>query len=315
MKAAFIEKYGSADELQVGEIPMPLLGDQDVMVKIHASSVNPVDWKFRNGELKIVTGFKFPIYLGKDFAGEVVAIGSQVKQVKIGDRVWGQMGGTSGGAYAEFASVPQGSLGIMPSNLSFEEAASIPLVGLTALQSLRHKKTVEKGTSVLINGASGGVGTMGVQLAHALGANVTAICSSKNVDFVKNLGADQVIDYQKADFSQGKNKYDLILDFVGNYSFLKCAPILKPEGIYLTITPQLASMVSGFIAAFFSSKQQQVIFAKPNVKDLNFLKYLVENGQLKPIIDRHFPISEIAAAHRYSEKGHSRGKIVIKIVS
>jgi 2-desacetyl-2-hydroxyethyl bacteriochlorophyllide A dehydrogenase len=315
MKAVFINKYGSADELIIGNLPMPVPSEHQVLVKIFASSVNPVDWKFRKGDLKIVTGFKFPILLGKDFAGEVFETGALVKNFKPGDKVWGQMGGTTGGAYAEFAAVNENSLGPMPDSLNFLEAASIPLVGLTALQSIRNKTNIKKGNSVLINGAAGGVGTLAIQIAVEFGAVVTGVCGSKNVEFVKSLGAHHVIDYQKKDFSKEDQRYDVILDFIGNYSFLNCHKVLKSNGIYLTATPRLFSMVSGYIASIFSKKKQVVIFAKPSVSDLNYLKDLIYNGKLKPIIDRVFPLSQIAEAHRFNEKGHSRGKIVIDIMS
>jgi 2-desacetyl-2-hydroxyethyl bacteriochlorophyllide A dehydrogenase len=315
MRAAFINRYGSADELQVGILPKPELRAHDVLVRVHASSVNPVDWKFRQGVLKLGTGFNFPIQLGKDLAGEVSQVGASVRNFKPGDQVWGMIGGTRNGAYAEFAVVPEQALGNMPASLNYQQAATIPLAGLTALQALCNRATVQKGDAVLINGASGGVGTMAVQIAAALGAEVTAVCSEKNRSLVKDLGAKQVINYQQEDFRQGNTQYDIILDLVGNAPFEECAAVLTPKGTHVTAIPHPATILTGYVRSFFSAQKQKVVIVQALTKDLDFLKELVENGQLKPIIDRTYPLSEIAEAHRYSEAGHSRGKISIDVMA
>ncbi|MBK6265214.1 NAD(P)-dependent alcohol dehydrogenase [Marivirga sp. S37H4] len=314
MKAVYIKRYGSADELKIGDFTQPKVNEKDVLVKIHASAVNPVDWKLRQGNLKFVTSFKFPMKLGKDFAGEVVETGTAVTLFKAGDRVWGQLGGTNGGAYAEFVAAPEKSMGIMPRNLSYKEAASIPLAGLTAFQSLYNKASVKKGDKVLINGASGGVGTLAVQIAAALGAEVTGVCSGKNTEFVKTLGATHTINYKEEDFSKSDKKYDVILEFVGNVSFGECKKVLAAHGTYVTANPKPLGFLPGYVSSFFSKKQQKLIVVKPSIEELNFLKALVEDGQLKPVIDSTYSLADIAEAHRYSEKGHSRGKIVIEVV-
>lgn len=315
MKAVYINKYGSADKLMIGEFENHEPRNQEVLVKVHASAINPVDWKMRQGKLKFVTGFNFPLKLGKDFAGEVVEIGSDVSRFKKGDIVWGQLPGTSAGAYAEFVMAPEESMGSIPENLAYNEAASIPLAGLTALQSLRNKASVKKGDKVLINGASGGVGTAAVQLAVSLGTEVTGVCSGKNIGFIKELGATHAINYKEEDFTEGSQEYDVICDFVGNVSFLKCRNVLKEDGTYVTANPIAASLPGGFLYALFSSKKQKVIFTKPSPDDLDFLKKLVQQGDLKAIIDKTYKLEEIAEAHRYSEKGHARGKIVIEVAS
>ena len=314
MKAIYINKYGSADQLEYGDLKRPTPDTEELLVKVHASSVNPVDWKMREGLLKLVKGFKFPRQLGKDFAGEVVETGSEVTRFKKGDRIWGQLPGTSAGSYAEFVVAPDESVGAMPKNLDFKEAASIPLAALTALQSLRDKGAIKEGDEVLINGASGGVGTAAVQIAVALGAIVTGVCSEKNAEFVKSLGAAHVINYEVEDFTESRKKYDIICEFVGNASFGKCKNVLNQRGTYVTANPKPASLLGGFLSSVFSSKKQKIIFTKPSPEDLDFLSELVSEGKLKPIIDKTYKLRELAEAHQYSEKGHARGKIVIDVV-
>ncbi len=258
MKAVYINHYGSADDLKIDDLSQPEINKNEVLVRIHASAVNPVDWKFRQGDLKFVTGFNFPMRLGKDLAGEVIETGSAVTNFKAGDRVWGQLGGTNGGAYAELVAAHHNSLGLIPENLNFKEAASIPLAGLTALQALRNKASVKKGDKVLINGASGGVGSLAVQIAVALGAEVTGVCSGKNAEFVKSLGAENTINYKEEDFTKNNKKYDIILDFVGNVSFGECKNVLNSNGTYVTANPKPLKLLPDFITSVFSGKNQKV---------------------------------------------------------
>lgn len=313
MKAIVIERYGSADVLQEREVEKPSAQGDRVLVRVRATSVNPVDWKIRQGDLQLVSGFRFPLRLGSDFAGVVEAVGSQVSQFQIGDEVYSFTNPIGGGAYAEYVTVPAASLALKPQNMTFEEAAAIPVAGLTALQGMVDEGRLRPGHKVLINGASGGVGTFAVQIAKAMSAEVTAVCSGKNLELVRSLGADRTLDYTQQDFTQEPVEYDLILDAVGKRSFPQCQNVLKPQGIYVSTLPALDNLAATVQSYFFPGKKAKFILIKPIPRDLDALRELVEAGKMRSILDRTYPLSEIAAAHTYSETGRTVGKIAIAV--
>jgi len=310
MKAMVIREYGSASVLEYEEVEAPTIKPDELLVKVSAAGVNPVDWKIRKGMLKVITGNKFPMILGFDLAGEVLKVGSQVSDFQVGDKIYGSLG-VPGGAYAQLAAVPQKVAAPKADSISFEEAAALPVAALTALQSLRDKANLKPSQTVLVNGASGGVGIFAVQIAKALGAEVTGICSRKNIDFVKSLGADFTIDYTEQDFTQNQVQYDIIFDAVGKQIFDNCKKVLKPNGVYVTTLPNLQNMVSIGLTSLFGNKKAKFILAQPNTADLIYLNELIEAGKLRVVIDRTYPLKELAAAHIYSESERARGKIVI----
>ena len=313
MKAIVIRRYGSAEVLQYEEVAQPQIKPNQLLVKVHASSVNPIDWKTRQGMLSLLTVNQFPLILGFDVAGEVVAVGSQVTGFQIGDAVYGSTS-FPGGAYAEFAPVPENLIAYKPKNLSFEEAATVPLAALTALQALRDQGNIKSSQTVLINGASGGVGMFAVQIAKALGTEVTGVCSSKNLEFVKSLGADRVIDYTKEDFTDNSGQYDIILDAVGKRSLSNCKRVLTPNGIYISTLPTPEVFIQSLLTAFFPGQKAKFVIERPNTEDLVYLKELIETGKMRTVIDRSFPLAELAAAHSYSESERTVGKIAIVVL-
>lgn len=315
MKAVVINKYGAPEVLQFQDIPKPEIKSDQMLVKVYATSINPIDWKTRNGMLKIIFGNKFPMVLGYDISGEVVEVGSGVTQFRPGDQIYACLDPATSGSYAEYAAVSEKVANLKPQNLSHEQAAAIPLAAETALQALRDLGGIKAGWRILINGASGGVGTFAVQIAKALGAEVTAVCSQKNAELVKNLGADSIIDYTNQDFTKESVKYDIIFDAVANRSFWECQNILSSNGVYVTTVPDFANSAAFFITQLLPGKKAKLILLKSNGKDLAYLKELSEANKLRPIIARTYPLSEIAEAHAESEKGRVVGKLVIAVSS
>jgi len=313
MKAAVISRYGSPDVLEIKEISKPEIGKDDILIEVHATSVNPVDWKIRSGSLKILTGRKFPKILGGDIAGIVVDKGQNVTLFNEGDEVFGKLNAFRGGAYAEYASVRSDQIAFKPRNLNFNEAATLPLAGLTAIQSLLDLGGLKKGKRVLINGASGGVGVVAVQFSKALNATVTGVCSSRNEELVKSLGADNVVDYNTVDISEMDQKFDIFFDVVAKSSFGKAKKVLDKGGIYITTVPNFTVMILGPVLNLFSSRKMEKIMVKSNPGQLKLMKEMVEAGDIVPIIDKVFTLSEIADAHREAEKGRTVGKIVVSI--
>ncbi len=312
MKAMVIRRYGSPEVLQYEEVEQPKIKPDQLLVKVHASSVNPIDWKTRKGMISILTGNKFPLILGFDVAGEVVAVGSQVTRFKGGDAIYGSTS-FPGGAYAEFAAIPENLAVAKPTNMSYEQAATVPLAALTALQSLRDLGNIKSGQKVLINGASGGVGVFAVQIAKALGAEVTGVCSAKNLDLVKSLNADLVIDYTQQDFTKGNVQYDIIFDAVAKKSFSDCRKVLTPNGVYVSTLPIPEVILQSVLTAFLPGQKAKIVLEKPNSQDLGYLKELIEAGKLRTVIDRTYPLQELTEAHRYSEGERTVGKIAIAI--
>jgi NADPH:quinone reductase-like Zn-dependent oxidoreductase len=322
MKAIVCTKYGSPDVLQLQEVEKPSPQDDEVLIRIYAASVNARDWRFMRAKPFFIRlmpgGFQQPKnkILGADVAGRVEAIGSNVKQFKPGDDVFGYLPSATGhGTFAEYVCAKENLITLKPANLTFEQAAAVPVAAMTALQGLRDNGNIQPGQKVLINGASGGVGTFAVQIAKAFGAEVTAVCSTRNLDMVRSLGADHVIDYKKEDFTQNGQQYDLILAVNGYHPISDYLHALKPEGTYVVAG---GSMFQLFQAASNGKRisrtgcqKTYVVSLEHNQKDLVFIKELLESGKIMPVIDGCYPLSKTAEAFRYFEKVHAKGKVVI----
>ncbi len=313
MKAVAFDRYGSAEELQYRELSKPIAKSNELLVRVRASSINPVDWKIRQGHLQLLTGFNFPRIVGSDISGVVVEVGRDVTKFQPGDEVYTFLNPTAGGACAEYAVVPESSAAFKPKNITHAEAAAVPIAGLTALQALRDLGEIKAGYKVLINGASGGVGIFAVQVAKAMNAEVTGVCSAKNREFVNSLGADYVLDYTEIEFTIQSEKYDIILDAVGTKTFAECENVLQSEGVYISTLPSFDNLAPMFFSSFMSGKKAKFILASPNPSDLDFLRELIESDKIEPIVDRTFSLPEVAAAHVYSETGRAVGKIAIVI--
>jgi NADPH:quinone reductase-like Zn-dependent oxidoreductase len=322
MKAAVYTSYGPPDVVQITVVEKPVPNDNEVLIKVRAASVNPYDWHFMRGMpyfLRIVAGLRQPKdpRLGADVAGQVEAIGRNVTQFKSGDEVFG----ICRGAFAEYARASESTLAIKPKSVTFEQAVSSPIAALTALQSLRDKGHIQPGQRVLINGAAGGVGTFGVQIAKSYGAEVTGVCSTGNVEMVRSIGADQVVDYTQDDFTKSGQRYDIILDAVGNHSLSACRRILNPKGILVMaggtagrwMIGPLTSGIRASVVSPFVSQNMVGILARPNREDLTILGVLMATGKVTPVIDRRYSLSEVPEAIRYLETGHARGKVVITL--
>jgi NADPH:quinone reductase-like Zn-dependent oxidoreductase len=322
MKVIVYTKYGSPDVLQLREVAKPVLKDNQVLVKVHASSANALDYR-RFEKTSLLGRFMDGVLLkaintviGADIAGRVEAVGAAVTQFKPGDEVFGQSKAARG-AFAEYACADENQLAQEPANLSFEQAAAVPVAAITALQGLRDHGQIQAGQKVLINGASGGVGTYAVQLAKSLGAEVTAVCSSRNLEMTRQIGADHVIDYTQEDFSRNGQRYDLIVAVNGNHPLRDYLRALNPGGIVVVIGGSLSQFFRGALlgplVSRFGRKKVRTFIAKMNQKDLLFLKELLEAGKVVPVIEKGYPLSETAEAIRYVAKGHARGKVVITV--
>ena len=322
MKAVVYHNYGSPDVLKCEEIEKPTAGDNEVLIKVRAASVNPLDWHFMRGTpyvVRIMAGLLKPkvTRLGVDVAGQVEAVGRNVTQFKPGDEVFG----ACRGAFAEYACTTESALVMKPDNVTFEQAASVQVAALTALQGLREKGRIQAGQKVLINGAAGGVGTFAVQIAKSFGAEVTGVCSTRNVDMVRSIGADRVIDYTQEDFTKTGQRYDLILDCVGNHSLLTCRRFLTPKGIHVGVggpsgpwmIGPLARAITGPVLSWFVSQKFLTFMAKSNKEDLTIMRELMATGKVTPVIDRRYKLSEVPEAVRYLEEGHARGKVIITV--
>ena len=327
MKAMVYHTYGSPDVLKLEEIQKPIPKDNEVLIKVHAATVTAGDVNARGftfvppgfGPLpRLMLGLRKPkrTILGTELAGEIEAVGKDVQRFKTGDQVFG-IGSEIFGAYAEYTCRPEtGALALKPANMTYDEAAAIPCGAGTALYFLRDVAKIQRGQKVLINGASGGVGTYAVQIARYYGAEVTGVCSTTNVELVKSLGADKVIDYTKEDFTQSGETYDIILDtVVGKTSFSRCKGSLKQNGLYLAVAGGLQEAVQMLWTFIIGGKK--VIFGTPTERkeDIIYLKELAEAGKIKPVIDRCYPLDQIVEAHRYVEKGHKKGNVVITVNS
>jgi NADPH:quinone reductase-like Zn-dependent oxidoreductase len=320
MKAIVYHKYGSPNVLKLEEIEKPTPQDNEVLVKVHAASVNAADWHILRGKPFLVRLMGFGLLkpkhkiLGSDIAGRIEAVGRNVKQLQPGDEVFGNIRG----GFAEYVCAREDALVLKPANISFEEAAAVPIAAVTALRGLRDKGQIQPGQKVLIHGASGGVGTFAVQIAKSFGAEVTAVCSTRNVDMVRSIGADQVIDYTQGDFTQNGQRYDLILAANGYHSISDYKRALRPKGTYVMTGGSMAqlfqALLLGPLISMTGSKKMGNLMAKLNQKDLVCMKELLKADKVVPVIERRYPLSQVADAIRYLEEGHAKGKVVITVV-
>ncbi|AVO51715.1 NADP-dependent oxidoreductase [Ectopseudomonas mendocina] len=332
MKAFVIDRYGKQEPLQLAEVPEPKLGEQDVLVQIHAASINPLDLKIRSGALKRILPLRLPLVLGNDLAGVVTRVGAKVQRFKPGDEVYARTDTRRIGTFAEFIAVAESNLALKPASLNMEEAASIPLVGLTAWQALVEKGNLRKGQKVFIHAGSGGVGTLAIQLAKHLGAHVATTTSSANIALVKSLGADIVIDYKKDDFAKTLRDYDLVLHSLGAEELEKSLSVLRPGGQLITLSgppdpefardagmPKLLQLIVGLLSRRIRKKarQRQVsyafLFMRGSGEQLATLGELIDNGVIRPVIDKVFPFEATDRALAYVDSGRAKGKVVVKL--
>lgn len=315
MKAIAYEKYGSPEVLQLKDLARPRVEPHQVLIRVQAAGVNPIDWRIRSGSLKYLLPIRFPVVPGFDISGTIEEVGSEVKQFQPGEEVYCFADQMTGGGYAEFASVWASVVASKPKNLSFPQAAAVPLAAITALQGLRDHGQLSAGQQVLITGASGGVGSFAVQIAKIFGAVVTGVCSTNNVEVVQSLGVDEVIDYTQTDYTKQSNRYDVVYDCASKSSYGKSKRVLTKTGRYITLVPNPILYLRRWWTRYFSSRRCLTFLALPNAKDLLWLKEQLEAEQIHVLIDRVIPLEQAAEAHRISESGHPQGKIVLQIGS
>ncbi|MBT3574466.1 MAG: NAD(P)-dependent alcohol dehydrogenase [Candidatus Marinimicrobia bacterium] len=315
MKAAITTAYGLSDVLNIEEVAIPTIASDEILVEVKAASINPLDWKIRSGELKMMTGKIAPKILGSDYSGIVSKIGTDINNVKIGNQVFGMVNGmkVKEGSHAEFIRVKENDIWLKPENIEFEEAAAIPLVALTAHKALIEIAQLSKGSYVLINGCTGGVGSVAVQIAKSLGSEVSGICSTNNLEFAKNLGADHVIDYKTENVLEKPISYDVILDTVGNLKYSQSKKILKPAGLYVTTAATIPAMLFGPLLNVFRQKKAKLVMNSPNSKTLSEIKSMVENNQIRGHVSKVFKLEDVREAHDLSERGGFTGKLVLKM--
>jgi NADPH:quinone reductase-like Zn-dependent oxidoreductase len=323
MKAILQTKYGSPDVLQISDVEKPVPGDDEVLIKVHAASVNTADCYILKGEPFLVRimdgGILKPKYQipGSDIAGKVEAKGRNIKQFELGDEVFGNLSSYGRSGFAEYVCVPENAIALKPDNISFEEAAAVPLAAVTALQGIRDIGKIRSGQKVLINGASGGVGTFAIQLAKTFGGEVTAVTSTKKLEIARSIGADHVIDYNKEDFTKSGQNYDLIIAANGYHPISDYKGTLSSRGIYVMIGGSLTQMFQAILLGPFismtGSKKMRTVSLRPNQEDLVFMKDLIESGKILPVIDRSYKLSEVPDALKYLEDGHAQGKVVIAV--
>ena len=316
MRAVTRDRYGLPDVLRLREVARPSAGDREVLVRVHASSVNFADWIMMTGmpyAARLVFGVLRPRHrvLGMDLAGRVVAVGPGVTRFAPGDEVFGEFTET----YAEYVRVPERCLARKPSNLSFEEAAAVPVAAMPALQGLRDKAKIRPGHRVLVNGASGGVGSFAVQIARAFGAEVTAVCSTANRDWVRSIGADHVVDYTREDFTRTSRRYDAIFDAVGSAPITACTRILSRTGVYVSSVGRMGWSLKALFASLLPGSRVVVLAAHSTAQDLTALAELIEAGAVKPVIDRRYTLAEVPSALRRQGEGHTRGKSVVTVLA
>jgi NADPH:quinone reductase-like Zn-dependent oxidoreductase len=323
MDAIVYRQYGSPDVLKLEQVEKPTPAANELLIKVHDASLNPLEWHFMRGtpyimRLQVGMGRPKVTRLGIDFSGTVEAVGADVRQFKVGDDIFG----AANGALAQYVTSTEIGLALKPSNMTFAQAAAVPIAAITALQGLRDKGQIKAGQKILINGASGGVGTFAVQIAKSFGADVTGVCSTRNVNLVRSLGADHVIDYTKEDFTKGSERYDLIFDTVGNHALLDYRRVLNPHGIFVIVGAQsddpwlgpLSSPIKAFVISPFISQKFSMLMADVNqTSDLDTLRDLMQAGKVTPVIDRQYPLKETPAAMRYLEQGHARGKVIVSL--
>lgn len=332
MKAIILDRYGKKGRMRLGDMPEPKLDDNEVLVQVHAAGVNPLDAKIKSGEFKLILPYRFPLVLGHDVAGVVVRVGGRVKKFKPGDEVYSRPDDFRIGAFAELIAIKEDSLAIKPKSLSMEEAASVPLVGLTAWQALVEAAKLKKGQKIFIQAGSGGVGIIAVQLAKQLGAFVATTTSTANVEWVKRLGADIVIDYKKDDFEKSLHDYDVVLNSQDSKALEKSLSVLKPSGKLISISgppvpefadeikaPWFVKQVMRFLSASIRRKAKRLgvnysfLFMKANGGQLKQITALIDSGAIRPVVDRVFSFESTQEALDYVETGRAKGKVVVKI--
>ena len=334
MKAIVQDRYGAPEVLELKDVEKPVAGPHDLLVRVHAAAVNARDWHIMRGDPYIVRAMSPSLFgwsgpkmkiRGCDFAGRVEAVGSAVTRFRPGDDVFGDVGAPDG-AFAEYLLAPEHLAERKPANVSFEQAAAVPVAGNTALTGLRDAARLQAGQHILINGSSGGVGTFAVQIAKAFGAEVTAVCSTRNVDLVRSIGADHVIDYTREDFARGSARYDVLFDLVGNRSLADCRRVLKPNGTLVLsgggtsrggsfMGPMRAMLRAMVVSKFVRHQRLVILMVTPNTANLATLRELIESGKVTPVIDRTYPLDKTQEAIRYMEVDHARAKIAISVCS
>ena len=310
MKAAVINQYGPPEVLQISDIPEPVIEPHEVLVKVMAAAINPVDWKQRQGWHKLFLKAHFPVVLGYDISGEVVECGDEVRKLKPGDHIYGRLTRRFGGAYAEYAAASESAIAIKPDDLSWEQAAAVPLTAISALQSLRDKCKIKKDQEILLIGAAGGLGHFVLQIAKSLGAKVTAVCSSRHKTMMDELAPYHHIDYTVTDYKTAGKKYDVVYDSAGKESYRTTKKIIKRGGQYLTTLPR-PKLLAHKILALFAGKKVKTFLMKSKREDLEIISEMIIRGDLKIYIDSVFPLDKIADAHRRAEQYQTEGKIVI----
>lgn len=332
MKAMLIERYGKQQPLRLADVPVPAIGEHEILAEIHAASVNPVDFKIRDGKLKVLLHFDMPLILGNDFAGVVRAVGSKVQRFKVGDAVYGRPRKSNIGTFAQFIAAHEDDIAPKPANLSFEEAASVPLVGLTAYQALHDLMHLQAGQKILIQAGAGGVGTFAIQLAKSMGAYVATTAGEAGAPLVQSLGADRIINYHLENFAQVLHDYDAVLDTLGGEALLQSFQVLKPGGMVVSVSgipdgrfarenglgmfkTLLLSLASAKITrrARQSGAAYRFLFMHPSGEQLRRITALIEAGKIVPVIDRVFPFAQAQQALDYAQSGRAKGKIVVKI--
>ncbi|MFC7372468.1 NAD(P)-dependent alcohol dehydrogenase [Fictibacillus iocasae] len=318
MKAIVTEKYGNSDVIQIKEVNQPVLADDHVLVRVKAASINYGNLALLTGKpflARFVFGLTKPKFAipGGDMSGVVEAVGSNVAKFQEGDEVFADLSGAGWGSFAEYVSVPESVLVRKPVNLSFEEAAAVPMAAVTALQALRDKARVQPDQKVLVYGASGGVGTFAVQITKALGAKVTAVCSTRNVEIVRSIGADTVIDYKVEDFTKKSDQYDVILGTNGNQPISVYKSKLRPGGMFICVGGSGSQLFQSMVRGVTNSKQIKTFLHRPKTEDLVYVRELIEAGKVKPVIDRSYTLAEVPEAFTYFAEGHAQGKVVIQI--
>ncbi len=311
MKAIIINKYGGPEVLEYCDVVTPEPGPGEILIKVKAASVNPVDWKVRMGRLKLITGRKFPLYLGVEAAGIIEKIGDNVKDLEPGMKVFAGKNHT-GGAYAEYFCVKAENAVILPEEIGFEEGSTLAVTGVTALQALRDHGELEEGMRVLINGASGGFGIYALQIAKIMGANVAAVCSTKNLRLVRSLKADKLIDYTKRSWYRGNEKFDIIIDAVGNLTFRKVKNNLNKHGILIKLNLSAKTWFDQYFTSLLSNKKVKMILLKNAREDVKWVRDQIALGKIRVRIDKTFKLEDARKAHEYSETGRARGKIILK---
>ena len=312
MRAIGLRRYGPPEVLETLEVERPEPAPEGVLIRVAAAGVNPADCLLRSGALRFVARQKMPFVPGADVAGVVEAVGPGVRRFGVGDPVHAMLPSTAGGGYAEYAVASEATVAAMPPGLTFAEAAAVPLAALTALQALRDKANLAAGSRVLVNGASGGVGTFAVQISGAMGARVTAVSSGRNADLVRGLG-EEFVDYTREDATAGEVRHDVVFDAVNVLAFRKARRVVRPNGVFVTVNPFIGRLSPGWLARFRDGRRIESVLVKPDGGDLETIGAWISAGDVRTVIDRSYPLAEAAEAHRYSESRRARGKIILVV--